>query len=439
MKTLDIIIVGAGGRGSIYADIAANDKNRANIVGVAEPRAQSRNSLVEKFNIPAENVYEDWKELAKRDRFADAVIIATQDRMHTAPVVQFAKMGYHILLEKPMAPSKEECAQIVEAAKASKKIFAVCHVLKYTPFARKIKEVLDSGAIGDLVSLDQIEPVGYWHMAHSFVRGHWRNEQESSFMLLAKACHDLDLIRYLVGKRCKSISSFGSLKHFKRANQPEGASDRCTACKLELECPYSAIKIYLGSFRKGDRWPTDAITTDLSEAGILNALHTGPYGRCVYACDNNVVDHQVVNMQFEDEITATFTMTGFSKMDHRRIALFGTKGELACDGTKITVFDFLTETTREIDCYAGEASLEGGHGGGDEGLIGNFIEAVREGDSSKIWSGIDESLESHLMVFAAEEARRGNCVVNLCKEKGESHGRSRNREREAAVCEPVHA
>ena len=413
MKKVDIIVIGAGGRGSIYADLAANDTNRANIVGVAEPKEENRKSFVTRFNIPKENVYTDWQELIKRDKFADAVMVTTQDNMHTEPVIAFANKGYNILLEKPMAPTREECGKIVEAGKASGKIFAVCHVLKYTTYSRKLKEILDSGAIGEIVSLQLLEPVGYWHQAHSYVRGNWRNEKLSSFMLLAKSCHDLDWIRYLIGEKCTAISSFGSLKHFRKNQQPKEASDRCTTCKIEKQCPYSALKIYL---ERIDGWPANVITTDLTKEGIRQALEEGPYGRCVYACDNDVVDNQVVNMQFDRGATATFTMTAFTKCDHRRISIFGTKGEIYGDGVKLRIFDFLTDKTREIDCYAGEASLAGGHGGGDDGLIRSFVSAVRENDPSKIVSGIDESLESHLMVFAAEQARRENCVVKLSGE-----------------------
>lgn len=416
------IVIGAGGRGMTYSQFAKAFPERLKIVGTAEPRTWNRQYMTETYNLPAENVTIDWRELASRPRFADVAIIATQDAMHLEPAIAFARLGYHILLEKPMAPNEEDCQKIVAAAKESNVIFGVCHVLRYTRYTQTLKSLLDSGVIGEVVSLQHLEPVGYWHQAHSFVRGNWRNQEESSFMLLAKSCHDLDWIRYIMGERCLSVSSFGSLKHFKKAEKPAKAGDatRCLHCAYEPECPYSAKKIYLGRLERGETgWPVSVLTPEPTFESVTAALETGPYGRCVYECDNDVVDNQVVNMLFEGGKTASFTMTAFNKAAHRKTRIFGTRGEIYGDGQYIEIFDFLTDQTRVIDTEAtssdadGGVAVLGGHGGGDYGLMDHFVAAVCANDRGLILSGPDESLETHRMVFAAEQARLDNTVVNL--------------------------
>ena len=413
MDKVRVVIIGAGGRGTAYAACARDEKDKVAVVGVAEPREFFRERLVKEHNIPAENVFMTWKEAARKEKFADAVIIGTQDNMHVEPMRVFAEKGYHILLEKPMAPDAEGCREISRIAKENGIVFSVCHVLRYTCYTRKMKEIIDSGAIGEIVSMQHIEPVGYWHFAHSFVRGNWRKESESSSMLLAKSCHDLDWIRYIMDCRCESVSSFGSLKHFVRKNQPKGAAARCLDCNVESDCPYSAVRFYQSRIEtKSLGWPLDVITSDLTVEGVNKALREGPYGRCVYACDNDVVDNQVVNMNFEGGRTVSFSMIGCSGFAGRKTTVFGTRGELYGDGDKIRVFDFLTDKVSEIEVKLSEADLLG-HGGGDTKLFSGFIDAILARNSSKILTGPEVSLESHLIVFAAEKSRRGNCVVDM--------------------------
>ena len=412
MDPISMIVIGAGGRGQVYASYAAANPERARVVGVAEPRDHWRELIVSAHAVPAGNVFLDWREAASRGRFADAVLICTQDAMHAEPAIAFAAKGYHILLEKPMAGNEADCRRIVAAAKRSGSIFAVCHVMRYTPYSRKVRELIESGLIGEVVSIQHLEPVGYWHQAHSFVRGSWRNEAESSPMLLAKSCHDLDWLRHLIGCRCERVSSFGSLLHFRKENRPAGAADRCLDCAVEGDCPYSANRFYLGMIERGERgWPVDVLTPDLTLSGVTEALRTGPYGRCVYACDNDVVDHQVVNMEFEGGRTASFTMTAFTPVVGRMTRIFGTRGYINGTWDRLELFDFLTDSTREI-----EVGAEGGHGGGDEGIMGAFTRAVAENDPGCILSGPDETLETHLMVFAAERARREGRVVEVVLE-----------------------
>jgi predicted dehydrogenase len=414
MNSVKLIIVGAGSRGSIYAKYAEHHPDQLQIVGVAEPRQFYRERMAATHHIPAERVFDDWRALARQPKLADAVVIATQDKMHTEPAVAFANLGYHILLEKPMAPTIEECHRITDAARANDVILAVGHVLRYTRYTQKVKEIVDSGALGDIVSIQRLEPVGYYHFAHSYVRGNWRNEAQSSFILLAKSCHDLDWIRYIMGERCVEVSSFGNLYHFRKENQPPNAADRCLDCEYEPNCPYSAKKIYLERVRQGETgWPANIITPDLTEAGVMKALREGPYGRCVYACDNDVPDHQVVNMLFESGKTASFTMIAFTEVTHRRTRIFGTRGYLEGNGETLQVLDFLTDEVRTIETSAPSDDALSGHGGGDYYLMKHFVEAVATNDPGKILSGPDESLESHLMVFAAEQARRRGSVEKL--------------------------
>lgn len=415
-KTVTAVVVGAGGRGMGYSLFAEEFPERLKIVGVAEPKDFNRNWMVDHHNLPAGSVFKDWKNLAEKPPMADAVIIATQDAMHVEPAVAFAKKGYAILLEKPMAPNEEDCVHIAQAAREAQVLFAVCHVMRYTAYTQVLKNLVDSGLIGDIVSLQHLEPVGYWHQAHSFVRGNWRNEKESSFMLLSKSCHDLDWIRYVVGERCRSVSSFGALKHFRKSQKPAqaGSATHCMSCGYEPLCPYSAKKIYLGFLNRVDTgWPVDVVTPQPTLASVTAALEKGPYGRCVYECDNDVVDHQVVNLWFEGDTSAAFTMTAFNKAGHRKTRIFGTHGELYGNGETIEHFDFLTDQTKVIPTETADASILGGHGGGDYGLMDRFVTAVARNDPSFILSGVDESLETHRMVFAAERARKEHRVVDL--------------------------
>ena len=415
MTPIKLIIVGAGGRGTGYAEYALQYPDQVQIIGVAEPRAYYRQNLVNKHKIPLGNVYSDWSGPVKREKFADGVIIATPDQLHYQPALAYANLGYNILLEKPMAQTSQECYEIVNTVKNKGVIFCVCHVLRYTIYTQKLKAIVDSGRLGQIINIQHIEPVGYWHQAHSFVRGNWRNTTESTFMLMSKSCHDLDWLRYIMGKRCTKASSFGSLIHFRKENMPIGAADRCLDCKVETTCPYSAVKIYMGRFTAGELgWPLSILTPDLTLEGITQALRTGPYGRCVYACDNDVVDHQVVNLEYEDKSTASFTMTAFNRQCDRETRIGGTLGELEGDGRFIKVYDYLTDTTDEIDTeIASDGSLLSGHGGGDYWLMNHFIRALLENDKSLILSGPDETLESHYIVFAAEKSRLENRVVDI--------------------------
>jgi len=416
LRKVTFIVVGAGCRGNNYSEYAKKFPDECQPVAVCEPDDIRRNKFGDEYGIPMESRYKDWREIVDLPKLADAAMVCTQDAGHKDPAVALADKGYHLLLEKPMAPTAEDCQEIYNAVKRNNVMLAVCHVLRYTRFNRKLKELIDSGLIGKVHNIQLVEPVGYWHQAHSYVRGNWRNEAESSFMLLAKSCHDLDLLNYFIPAKCSRVSSFGTLSYFTRENQPKGAADRCTECPAEIEtgCPYSAIKIYLRDFRKYHAtWPGTVLHHSGTIEGVAEALREGPYGRCVFACDNDVVDHQVVAFEFEDGTTATFTMSAFTFMYERQIWVMGDKGTLKWVPDGIEHCDFLTNKTTTISTEISDGSLASGHGGGDFGIMRNFIYAVRDNDPSWITSGPEVSLESHLMVFAAEKARRTGTVVEL--------------------------
>jgi predicted dehydrogenase len=419
MSPVTVAVVGAGSRGGSYAGWALARPSRARVVAVAEPDPVRRERLAAAHGMVETGVFTDWRDLMARDRLADAVVIATPDALHVEPAIAAARLGYHVLLEKPMAPTAEGCARIVDAVRDSGVLFAVCHVLRYTPYTRVVKRVVESGRIGEIMSIQHLEPVGFWHHAHSFVRGNWRRADESSPMLLAKSCHDLDWLKYIVDQPIQRVSSFGRLSHFTARNRPAGAADRCVDCSVKDACPYSAERLYLSLYAQGRRgWPLDVLVHDVTEEDLMEALRTGPYGRCVYACDNDVVDHQVVAMEFAGGVTATFTMTGFTTGGPRRTQIFGTHGELHSDGRTITVHDFLsgrreTIDPRSVPAGLGDATAGGGHSGGDDALMDAFVTAVHTGDARHILSGPEESLRSHLAVFAAERARADGVIAEI--------------------------
>ncbi|MEU9834140.1 Gfo/Idh/MocA family oxidoreductase [Streptosporangium sp. NPDC048047] len=416
-RAVTLALAGAGSRGTVYARHAA--AAGAEIVAVADPVAARRSRVAAEH--PTAVPYEDWRELARLPRQADAVVITTQDADHVEPATRFAELGYDILLEKPMAVSEDDCRRIVDAAERSASIFAVCHVMRYMPYSKALKEIIDSGRIGEIVSVQHLEPVGWWHQAHSYVRGNWRRSDESTFMLLAKSCHDLDWLVHLTGRRVRRVSSFGGLAHFHAGNRPEGAADRCLDCPVEPGCPYSAPRTYLPMVGdpSWEKWPLRVLTEDVTTEGVTEALRTGPYGRCVYACDNDVVDHQVVNLEFDGGATAAFTMTAFTPLDFRQTRVFGTHGSIEGDGARITVHDFVTGASETIETVPeGGASASDGHGGGDRGLVEAFLDAVRTRDPGRVLSSPGESLHSHLIAWAAERSRLTGETVTL---EGSSH------------------
>lgn len=409
------IVLGASGRGKLYGDYSLEHPNDLKIIGIAELVQLRRDMYGDKYHVPAENRVSSWEELLNRPKFADAVIIATPDHLHYAPCMKALDLGYDILLEKPIAQTEEECRELVAYAQEKGRIVCLTHVLRYSPYFLMLKEVIKSGVIGDLISIQHFEPVDHVHMSHSYVRGSWRNSEASTPLVLAKSSHDLDILYWMIEKPCKKVAAFGKLTHFVKKNAPEGAPLRCTdGCPVEASCPYSALKIY-------HRDRTWLYVFDLPEEkekqgdAILEYLKTGPYGRCVYHCDNNQPDHYVMSMEFEGDVTVNFSIEAFTSYSGRRTRVMGTKGDIVGDMETFTVTDFLTGTSKTYDANAEDAlNYENvGHGGGDSGMIRDWIEAVRLQDSSIMSTPLNESLESHLIAFAAERSRKEDTIQRL--------------------------
>lgn len=411
MKKVRLLIIGGGGRGTIYARHALH-LPETEVAGVAEPRDFFRDRIGDMHHIPAENRVRDWRELLDRPRFADGVVITTQDRMHVEPAAAFARMGYHILLEKPMAPDEAGCRTIAQAVRENHVMLALAHVMRYMNVTRAIRKVIQSGTIGSVVSIQLLEPVGHWRFAHSYVRGNWRREAESSSVLLAKSIHDLDWVCYLMDSPAKRVSSFGSLMYFKRANQPEGAADRCTECCYAETCPYSAPRFYTDRIRRGliDNY-VESVTGNCTVENMLEVLRTSPYGRCVFACDNDVADHQEVNVEFAGGATASFTLAGCSRYDERQTVIFGSWGELQANGNEVTLYTYFNGETSRIPVPP--APEDDRHNGGDFHLLEAFVNAVRTGDETDLVSSLDPSLASHMLIFAAERSRHENRTVSM--------------------------
>ena len=407
-KQVTAIIIGAGNRGRLYASYAERFPEHMKVVGVSDILESRCLAMSDKHNVPEENRFGHYNEVFTKPKFADVVVVSTPDDRHIEPCLKALEMGYDVLLEKPAAQTEEECLQILKASKKYGGIVAVCHVLRYSPYFIALKEVVDSGAIGELVNIQHFEPIQYAHMAHSYVRGNWRREKATTPIILAKSCHDLDIMRWIIGKPCKTISADGSLHLFKKENMPSGAPFRCTdGCPHQDTCPYSAIDIYvkhknhLGVFDLKNR---------RDENEIMEKLKTTGYGRCVFQCDNDQPDHYVAEMTFEGGKTATFTMDAFTPWGGRRTRIMGTMGYIEGDMHQFTVWDFKTGATKvwSMDVQDAEEYRGSGHGGGDYGLVRDFIEAVVLNDPTRLSSSIDASIESHVMGFAAERSRKSN-------------------------------
>ncbi|MET8307816.1 Gfo/Idh/MocA family oxidoreductase [Micromonospora sp. NPDC005173] len=405
--TVSLAIVGAGDRGTTYAGYTLRSPDEARVVAVAEPRDAHRTTLADAHRVPPSARFDSWQALAARPRLADAVVLATPDREHAEPAARFAALGYHVLLEKPIAPTEAECEAVTAAAERAGVLLAVCHVLRYTRYTEAVKRYVEAGTLGRIVGVEHLEPVGWWHFAHSYVRGNWRRADTSSSSLLTKCCHDLDWLRHVVDDTPVRVSSVGGLHHFHPGNRPVGAADSCLDCRVEPRCPYSAARFYHDCLADPDRrvWPLSVLTRDLTPAGVTEALRNGPYGRCVFTGGNDVADHQSVTISFAGGATATLTMSAFTPGGHRRTRIMGTHGYLEGDGEQVTVTDFVTGATVTTDTRGGGADAGTGHGGGDMRLMAAFVEAVATGDRSAVRSGPRESLDSHRMAFAAERSR----------------------------------
>lgn len=426
-EPITLAVIGAGNRGGeAYGGYVSRHPHEARIVAVAEPDPVRRERLATTHGITPQHCYTTWEQLLAAPRLADAIIITTPDQMHIGPALKALDKGYDILLEKPIAPTRDETVALARAAAETQSSITVAHVLRYTPFFTQLKHLLDEGRIGRLMTMQYTENIGYWHFVHSFVRGNWRRTDTSSPMILAKSCHDLDMMRWLAGAPCRRVASFGELSWFRRDNMPEGAPARCTdGCPVGDTCAFNAITFYVDGLSDVTDWPVAVITSDTSRAGRLKALREGPYGRCVYQCDNDVVDQQVTTFQFANGVTATFNLTAFTEENTRTLKLMGSQGEIRghLEKGELEVRTFGKPSYQNGVIRSGHAyetiktSSGSGHAGGDEGLMQAFIARIRRRkqgeDPGEMLTSVNESLESHLMAFAAEQSRLTGTVVTL--------------------------
>ncbi len=406
-RPITAVTLGAGARGNVYGNYALSYAKNLDIVGVAEPIKIRNERYTKKHNIAESNRFDTWERVFERPKFADAIIITTPDNLHYGPCMKALEMGYDILLEKPISPSEKECRDILQSAKRNKRIVAVCHVLRYAPYFVKLRELIQSGVLGKVVSIQHFEPIQHIHMSHSYVRGNWHNSKQTTPIILAKSCHDLDILRWMLGKPAKSIQAFGDLSWFKKENAPEGSTARCTdGCKVERSCPYSALEIY-------HRKRTWTYVFDLPEKKeehgdfILDKLKTTNYGRCVYRMENDQPDHYTTNILFDDNVTASFSMEAFTSYSGRRTRIMGSLGDVVGDMTSMTHTDFLTGKKTE---WKQESD---GHGGGDWRLVNDWLLAISKKDPSLLTSTIDQSIESHIMGFMAEKSRKTKKVMDV--------------------------
>ena len=414
-KPVTAITLGAGNRGTVYGNFAATFPGQLDIIGVAEPRPFRNNRYAKQHNIADAARFDTWERVFERPKFADAVIISTPDNLHYGPCIKALQMGYDVLLEKPIAPTEKECRDILALAKKTGRIVAVCHVLRYAPYFVQMKKLLAEGAIGEIISVQHFEPIEHTHMAHSYVRGNWHNSKETTPIILAKSCHDLDIIKWVLDKQSKQIVAMGDLKWFKKENAPGGSTERCTdGCKVERSCPYSAIKEY---YDRRSRLSVLDLPEDksLHSETIMERLKTTNYGRCVYRMNNDQPDHYITSIRFADNVTAAFSMEAFTSYAGRRTRLMGSMGDMVGDMTELVVTDFRTgKSVKLVPKYEDVQEYKNsGHGGGDWLLAKDFVQAVSQQNTALLTSTIDASIESHIMGFMAEESRKNGRVMEI--------------------------
>ena len=409
-KIYTVAILGVGARGGdVYGRLLLDFKDKFKIVALCDKRKERLERFSEIFGVDKKSTFTDENEFFKVKR-ADMLLIATQDKDHYGHMMKAFDKGYDVMVEKPLTASVKECKDLIEAQKKHGAKALVCHVLRYAPAFVKVGELLREGKIGKLVAIDALERVAFWHQAHSYVRGNWRNTDVAMPMILAKCCHDLDLLQYYADSKAVSVSSVGDNSYFKPECKPDGAANRCTDCAYKDTCKYSAKRIYIDRWEKADKpediWPYNVIApAPVDEKKLYEAIEKGPYGRCVFACDNNVVDHQITTITFENGVKASLTMTAYTYEGGRRYVFLGTEGELILDESEnlISVKRYFEEV-QNINTETLIADFGGyGHGGGDAVLISTLYDVLSGNADNR--TSLERSVESHLMGIAAEESR----------------------------------
>ncbi len=416
MAALTAVVIGAGLRGRFtYGRYALDRPDRLRIVALSEPDPGRASAMAEEHGLPPDRVFDDWKPLLAGPALAPLAVVASGDTLHVEPALAALGRGYHLLLEKPMAPTPGECVRVVEASERAGRALQVGHVLRYAPFYERVREILASEELGELLCIDLREHVAHWHMTHSYVRGKFRNRARAAPVLLAKSCHDLDLLAWFADRPARRVASFGGLGHYRAANAPPGAPERCTdGCPVRASCPYDAVRFYLDPPEEVARgWPWSDVSPDPSRAARRRALEHGPYGRCVYRCDNDVADHQVVAVEFEGGLTASFGLHGHATHEERTLRVTGSRGEL-----RGLLHRGVLELTRPGSLAVVRERFEAsplGHFGGDRGLLDHLTDALSRGAPGELRASGRAALEGHLIGFAAERARERG--LGVCMEE----------------------
>ena len=415
MEKFKVAIIGCGSRGcETYGRLVKELPDKFEIVALCDIRQDRLDKYSAEFGIDKKNTFLGEDEFFKEKR-ADVLFICVLDKDHVRIAIKALKLGYHLLLEKPITADFDECKALLEAKKQSGKEVIVCHVLRYANAFVKVNELIEAGVIGNLVSIQALEQVGWFHQAHSFVRGNWRDTKETTPMIMAKCCHDLDLLQFYAKSRCKTISSIGDLRFFKKENMPADATHMCTDCPHINKCPYSAKIIYLDGWmsrgKPANQWPFNVITeaNPLTYDALSEAIKNTKYGRCVFDCDNDAVDNEIVMMEFENGVTASLTMMGFTGCVGRIMKFYGTIGEIDLDEEKsvIEVKRFaMPKEVIKIDDLVNPDSMA--HGGGDYMIVQSLYDAIT---SKNAKTTLEESIESHLMAIAAEKSRLAGGVM----------------------------
>ncbi len=432
-RPLTAITLGAGNRGTLYGEYAVQYPDELKIVGVAEPIDERNDHHAMTHNIPDENPFVTWEHVLKRPKFADMVIVSMPDDLQHEPCIQAMRLGYDVLLEKPMAQSEAECREILKVQQETGRVVGIAHVLRYAPYFIDMRKIVQSGKLGRIINIQHMEPIEWRHMIHSYVRGNWHDSAATTPIILAKSCHDLDIIRWIIDEPCDKITAFGGLSFYKRENAPEGSGDRCLDCAVEEGCAYSAKKMYLRD--KERLYAIMPVVPDLSkisagsaemeqlEKKILHSLKTTNYGRCAFKMENDQPEHLACAMEFRSGATATFNMDGFTSYHGRRTRLMGTKGDLVGDMDTFTYTDYMTNRlpglpgrksfTWDISVSDVKGYEDSGHGGGDYRFVSDLLRAVYHRDESLLTSTVTASVESHVMGFRIEKSRKGGGVQEV--------------------------
>jgi predicted dehydrogenase len=405
-----IAVIGAGVRGTSLIRKLSSSEFPTQVVAVAEPDLNRRTSFAQEYVLPEDVQFPSWQAFVDSELYSDAVIIATMDNQHTGPAVACLQRGCHILIEKPLADTFSGCQSIVTTQREAGLVVSVCHTLRFMDAFRRIKQVIDDGVLGQLIHIEHMEAIGHYRFTHNYVRGRWSREENNAFLLLHKCCHDLDFLAWLIGCQCSRVSSFGSLKYFAPSNAPVGSGKRCLQdCQIVESCPYSALRVYV------DANLTDRLT-DLGKTNTrqdrLEAVRHGPFGVCVWQAGNNVVDHQVVSMEFTNGTTVTCTLSGYAAFHGRRTTIQGTRAELIFSEAdySITIKRFSESEPEHIDLPRINA-----YHPEDQEIVDNWLSKIFDPFSKRMNVDASEAMRTLAIVFAAERSRNTGRIVEMAE------------------------